>query len=110
MFWEYKGATSIVFYQNKEKLKAELYDFCLNKLGIEMSGAIDLNIDMCHTNDREYPLTKKYSLDTVKYCLGLETETLTLDHYDKEEMTDKEFFHVAYHYQRKNRYWRCSYS
>lgn len=110
VFWEYKGATSIVFYQNKEQLKSELYDFCLTKLGVGMSDAIDLNMDMCHTNDRTYPLTKTYNLDTIKNCLGIEAETITLDHYDKEKMTDKKFFHVAYHYQRKNRYWRCKVS
>lgn len=107
VFWEYKGATSIVFYQNKEKLKSELQSFCSEKLNLDASDAIDLNIDMCHTNDRTYPITKKYNSDTVKHCLELNTDTITLDHYDKEEMTDRQFFHVAYHYQRKNRYWRC---
>ena len=107
VFWEYKGATSIVFYQNKEKLKSELQSFCSKKLNLDASDAIDLNIDMCHTNDRTYPITKKYNSDTVKHCLELNTDTITLDHYDKEEMTDRQFFHVAYHYQRKNRYWRC---
>ena len=110
VFWEYKGATSIVFYQNKDQLKSELYDFCLTKLGIEMSEAVNLNIDMCHTNGRTYPLTKEYSRDTIKHCLNIDSDTITLDHYDKEKMTDKEFFHVAYHYQRKNRYWRCKVS
>jgi len=110
VFWEYKGATSIVFYQNIDKLKSELYDFCLTKLGIGMQDVIDLNIDMCHTNDRTYPLTKTYNIDTVKHTLGLELDTITLDHYDKEKMSDKEFFHLAYHYQRKNRYWRCKVS
>lgn len=107
VFWEYKGATSIVFYQNKDQLKSELELFCLEKLGLEINDVVDLNIDMCHTNDRQYPIIKKYNVDTIKHCLGLEGSTLTLDHYDKEQMTDKEFFHVAYHYQRKNRYWRC---
>ena len=107
VFWEYKGATSIVFYQNKEQLKNELSDFCLNKLQLQVQDAIDLNIDMCHTNDRTYPFVRTYNEDTVKHTLGIEGSTLTLDHYDKKEMTDKEFFHLAYHYQRKNRYWRC---
>ena len=107
VFWEYKGATSIVFYQNKDQLKSELELFCLEKLGLEINDVVDLNIDMCHTNDRQYPITKKYNVDTIKHCLDLEGSTITLDHYDKEQMTDKEFFHVAYHYQRKNRYWRC---
>jgi len=107
VFWEYKGATSIVFYQNKEQLKNELSDFCSNKLQLQVQDAIDLNIDMCHTNDRTYPFVKTYNEDTVKHTLGIEGSTLTLDHYDKKEMTDKEFFHLAYHYQRKNRYWRC---
>jgi len=75
-----------------------------------MQDVIDLNIDMCHTNDRTYPLTKTYNIDTVKHTLGLELDTITLDHYDKEKMSDKEFFHLAYHYQRKNRYWRCKVS
>lgn len=108
VFWEYKGATSIVFYQNIDLLKSELNKFCTDKLELDAADAIELNIDMCHTNDRVYPFTKTYKLDSVKHALGIEEETLTLDHYDKEEMTDKEFFHLAYHYQRKNRYWRCN--
>ena len=109
VFWEYKGATSIIFYQNIDKLKKELNDFCTTKLKVDISDVIDLNIDMCHTNNRAYPITKTYNSDTTKYCLGIDKDTITLDHYDKEKMTDKQFFHVAYHYQRKNRYWRCDY-
>ena len=68
---------------------------------------IDFNLTMCHSNDRKYPLTKTFSKDVIDNTLGIDDTTIVLDHWDKEKYTDKQFYHQAYHYQRKNRYWRC---
>ena len=107
VFWEYKGATSIVFSQNRDQLRSELYDFCLNELGVGLMDVIDLNMDMCYSNKKKYPIEKFYQPDTLEHTLNIYKNNITIDHYDKSKMTDKEFYHKAYHYQRKNRYWRC---
>ena len=107
VFWEYKGATSIVFYKNKEKLALELEKFCKDIYEVDAKDAIKLNHDMCFDFTQTYPQTKYYNTDTTQYCLGTPISEITIDHYDKRELTEKEFFHTAYHYQRKNRYWRC---
>ena len=107
VFWEYKGATSIVFYKNKEKLALELEKFCKDIYEVDAKDAIKLNHDMCFDFTQTYPQTKYYNTDTTQYCLGTPISEITIDHYDKRKLTEKEFFHTAYHYQRKNRYWRC---
>jgi len=72
---------------------------------------IKLNLDMCFDFRISYPLTKKYSKDTLKYSLDIEGNLLHLNHYDSEVKFDEnKFYHTAYHYQRKNRYWRCQFS
>jgi hypothetical protein len=41
----------------------------------------------------------------------LEENLLHLDHYDSMVNFDEQtFYHTAYHYQRKNRYWKCHFS
>lgn len=107
IFWEYKGATSIIFYNDKGKLNSELKNFCIDKLNLSLDDVVNFNLDMCKDNSTEYPLQKEYLLDTVENCTGIKKTKVTLDHYDKDTLTDKEFYHVAYHYQRKNRYWKC---
>ena len=110
IFWEYKGATSIVFSQNRDKLQTELSEFCKDRFGEDLSDVVRLNLDMCRDYTNIYPIEKTYKKDTLQNTLGIESETITLDHWDKEELKPLEFYHRAYHYQRKNRYWRCSYN
>jgi hypothetical protein len=110
IFWEYKGATSIVFSQNRDRLQEELTEFCKHKFKEDLSDVVRFNLDMCRDYTNIYPIQKTYKQDTIQNTLGLlDSETITLDHYDKEELEPLEFYHRAYHYQRKNRYWRCSY-
>ena len=110
IFWEYKGATSIVFSQNRDKLQTELTQFCKDRFDEDLSDVVRLNLDMCRDYTNIYPIKKTYKKDTLQNTLGLlDTETITLDHWDTEELEPLEFYHRAYHYQRKNRYWRCNY-
>lgn len=107
VFWEYKGATSIMFAKNRDKLSKELLQFCIYELGLNIEDVINFNMDMCLEYKQSYPLNKTYKKDTLKHTVGLSKTNVVLDHYDKEELTERKFYHVAYHYQRKNRYWRC---
>lgn len=110
IFWEYKSATSIVFSKNRDSLKNELIEFCKNEFNDDLSDVVEFNLDMCRDYTNIYPIEKSYNQDTLENTLGLSnTETITLDHYDKDELNPLDFYHRAYHYQRKNRYWKCSY-
>jgi len=110
IFWEYKGATSIVFSQNRDKLQTELTEFCKDRFGEDLSDVVRFNLDMCRDYTNIYPIEKTYKKDTLQNTLRIDEKTITLDHWDKEELEPLEFYHRAYHYQRKNRYWRCSYN
>lgn len=111
IFWEYKSATSIVFYQNKEKLIIELNDFISTEYNMNLSDVIKLNSDMCFDYKTSYPIKREYLKDTTKYCLKIEDNLLYFTHYDcDKEFDDKTFYHTSYHYQRKNRYWKCQIS
>jgi hypothetical protein len=111
IFWEYKSATSIVFHQNRETLRQEFLKFINEEFNMDLDDVIQLNMDMCFDYRTSYPMTKKYSKDTLKYCLNLEESLLHLNHYDSMvNFDEKTFYHTSYHYQRKNRYWRCQLS
>lgn len=108
IFWEYKSATSIVFHQNRETLRQEFLKFINDEFNMDLEDVVQLNMDMCFDYRISYPMTKKYSKDALKYCLNLEENLLYLNHYDSGvKFDEKTFYHTSYHYQRKNRYWRC---
>ena len=106
IFWEYKGATSIVFLENKHQLKDELNLFISDMYKKELIDVLNFNIDACKDYKESYPLTKTYKNDTLQHTIGIDASTITFTHWDSEELTEKEFYHRAYHYQRKNRYWK----
>jgi hypothetical protein len=106
IFWEYKGATSIVFSQNRGKLKSELIEFCKEEYNLDLKDVVDFNMDMCRDYNTEYPITKEYNKDTLKYTIDKSNTLVTLTHWDSEQLSPTEFYHRAYHYQRKNRYWK----
>ena len=106
IFWEYKGATSIVFLENKEKLKEELNYFIKDIYDKELTDVLDFNIDVCKDYKETYPITKTYKKDTLKYTVDLDGTDVVLSHWDSENLKPKDFYHRAYHHQRKNRYWK----
>jgi putative methyltransferase len=106
IFWEYKGATSIIFLENKQQLREELNLFIKNIYDKELDDVLDFNMDVCKDYKEKYPLVKKYNKDTLKYTTGIDGNVVTLSHWDSDELSPKEFYHRAYHHQRKNRYWK----
>jgi putative methyltransferase len=108
IFWEYKGATSIVFHQNRKQLRKELLQFTKDVYDLDLKKVVEFNFDMCHDYRREYPWIKKYGEDVVKNCTGLDSDWVKIEHWDDSIKEDLDFYHTAYHYQRKNRYWKCS--
>lgn len=106
IFWEYKGATSIIFSKNRDTLKLELIQFCKDTYDLDLEDVVTFNMDMCRDYEFNYPIAKEYNLDTVKHCTGVDSTKINITHWDDEKLSPLEFYHRAYHYQRKNRYWR----
>ncbi len=55
----------------------------------------------------EYPITVTVLKEVAHDMLGIDTDRVHIDHFDKTKPTD-EWHRKAYHYQRKIGYWRCS--
>ena len=111
VYWEYKSATSVVLHDRRSEFDQELAVFLAETWGIDIPDLIKLNSDMCFNWRNTYPVQKSYDAEVIKNSLNLNASTLTLDHWDKNNTTDdRHFVHKAYHWQRKNRYWRCSIS
>tara|TARA_B100001057_G_scaffold490450_1_gene578759 strand:+ start:3910 stop:5808 length:1899 start_codon:yes stop_codon:yes gene_type:complete len=108
IYWEYKGATSVVFHQNRQKLKYELIDFVYEKYEIDVSDVVEFNIHMCKDPNIKYPYNIKVTKDTSTHCLNTDSTHLQIDHWDKEALDERKFYHVGYHWQRKNHYWKCT--
>ena len=106
IFWEYKGATSIVFLENKQTLAEELKKFVLDTYDKDVTDVLNFNMDVCKDYKENYPKSKKYNRDTLKYTIQKDGESVTFSHWDDEKLSDVDFYHRAYHYQRKNRYWK----
>ena len=108
IYWEYKGATSVIFHQNREKLKYELVDFVSENYEVDVSDVVAFNIHMCKDPNKKYPYNIKVTKDTSTHCLNTESTNLQIDHWDKEHLDERKFYHVGYHWQRKNHYWKCT--
>lgn len=108
IFWEYKGATSIVLHQNREQLKLELCEFIFDAYNIDIDNVVEFGLLMCKDVNQIYPIQYNLNKDIAKYCLKTTPGTVFIDHWDKSEMSERQFYHVAYHWQRKNRYWKCT--
>ena len=108
IYWEYKSASSVVFHQNRDKLKHEIVDFVYNQYKIDVSDVVEFNLHMCKDLNTKYPYNIKITKDTSTHCLDSDSTDLEVDHWDKEELDERRFYHVAYHWQRKNHYWKCT--
>ncbi len=106
--WEYNSATSIVFDQNRQQLYEELKLFVKEEFDIENKLLLDLNHHLCYNNRKTYPYSIDTDADIANCVLGIDSNRIKLDHWDNSPKTEAEFHRIAYHFQRKNAYWRCS--
>jgi len=108
IYWEYKSASSVVLHQNRDKLKHEIVDFVMNEFEVNVSDVVEFNLHMCKDPNTKYPYNIKITKDIGTHCINSDSTNLQIDHWDKEELDEDKFYHVAYHYQRKNHYWKCT--
>jgi len=106
--WEYKSATSIVFDSNRIQLFEELKMFLQEEFDINNKSLLILNHHLCYDNKKTYPYTVDIDHKVVQCVLGKNATQIEFDHWDKTTMSDADFHRKAYHFQRKNAYWRCN--
>ena len=106
--WEYKSATSIILSQNRDKLFEELSTIALDIFGIDNKELLEINSHLCVGYDKHYPIHIDTSYELVNVLFGKTANHIVFDYSDDELTNEIEFYHKAYHYQRKNRYWRAS--
>jgi len=110
IYWEFKSATAVVIHRDRESFARCLGEFLYDVYGISNAELIDIYMDMCVDWNRSYPYQKTYSTDVLEKLFGIEEKTVEIDHWDRECQDDAFFIKKAYHWQRKNRYWKCSIS
>lgn len=107
ILWEYKSASSVVFQQNREKLQRELEAFiseCYSKSLVE---SVAVGLSMCCDHSTVYPSVVMTNGELAHEMFGINCKELLIDHEPREfPKSEKDFFSLAYHYQRKNRFWR----
>ena len=108
IYWEYKSATSVVFDRHRDQLQQELAQFLRECYQLEHTELVQWNHLLCYDFRRSYPITEPVYDPYIKKILGVTDSTITLSHWEKHQLTEQEFHKVAYHYQRKNRYWKCT--
>ena len=115
IYWEYKGASSVILHENSTKLLNELVAFMEQYYpSLPAFWPVFLNCLMCKNNTAQYPLSTKdidpLDEDLAEKMLGIRSNNLIIDHFDRSPMNKKTFYHKAYHWNRKASYWRCTVS
>jgi len=111
IFWEYKSASSVVFQANFAKLQFELEEFVAECFGEEYVRAVEYGLLACCNFSKNYPFEVKLDRGLVKEMFSIDSDRLKIDCQEKQGCkTEKDFYHLAYHYQRKNRFWKNSIS
>jgi radical SAM superfamily enzyme YgiQ (UPF0313 family) len=107
-YWEYKSATCVNFHLKRNELNAELAKFIKYQYNVDNTDLIELNADMCFDWRKEYPINKQLPEELTSLCFGTDIKNFDIYHDDVSLTNDTDFIKKVYHYQRKNRYWKCS--
>ena len=112
LFWELKSATSIIFYKNKKTIFNILKTFLIDQFNIDVNIADELcrlNQELHYDHTKTYPYVLKFDPIILKDCLNIDAERITISHWDSDKKYNSLFDAVQalFHFQRKNRYWKC---
>jgi len=97
----------VVFDRNRDQLFTELAEFLSECYQIDDPELLKWNQLLCYDFRKSYPVTTSVTDQYIKEVLGVGDDQVVVTHWEKETLTEQEFHKVAYHYQRKNRYWKC---
>jgi putative methyltransferase len=108
-YWEYKSATCINFHKSRNTLYDEIKRFLKSVYNLDNKALTDLNMLMCVDWKTQYPIIYHCEdANILKVLFGIEAETVEVSHRDTSVSCEDDFVKIAYHYQRKNQYWKCS--
>lgn len=111
IYWEYKGASSIVIHDNHELFINEMIQFMtVTYPKIDAYHAVMMNMLACRVKDKVYPHTVKVNKQICKDMFDLDTDTIVIDHSDKSKPDPYLWYNKAYHWDRKSKYWACTIS
>lgn len=106
VLWEYKSSTCVRLHYNRARWQQCLHNFLISK-GVDRPDLEKLNHARCVDWREQYPLSVDLTTETAK-DLGFDSNTLVLTHNDVYNIhSDELFVNKAYHWRRKNCYWRC---
>jgi len=108
IFWEYKSATSVNFHRNRQQLLEEMKQIVDNFAEVP-DKVYEINSRICADWRETYPFTIEIEPDLCQTLFEVDADNIEISHLDCNTIqSESEFVRVAYHFQRKNRYWRCS--
>jgi putative methyltransferase len=108
IFWEYKSATSVKFHRDRAKLLSEMKEIVSNFSDVP-DKVYEINSRICADWREIYPFTLNVDPELCEILFDTASDKIEISHLDCNNIdNESDFIRVAYHYQRKNRYWRCS--
>lgn len=111
IYWEYKGASSIVIHDNQELFINEMIQFMTETYPeIDAYNAVMMNMLACRIKDKSYPQTYRVDRNICRDMFDLDTDSIVVDHTDKSQSDPYLWYNKAYHWNRKSKYWACSVS
>ena len=106
--WEYKSATCVIFHYCRDQVWSELTDWLWECYGIANADLIKINKLLCADWRVHTPIDLEVDPKTSEMAVGIYSERIQFDHWDRSIDNNDEFVLRAYHYQRKSRYWKRS--
>lgn len=108
VYWEYKSATCVKFHHRRREVFAFIERFVKEKYNVDRRDLFILNSAMCADWKAQYPIELNLDPAVAQCCLNLTADKVKISHWDRGIVSDTEFVKVAYHYQRRSRYWICN--
>jgi len=109
VLWEYKSSTSVLLHQQREQWQDSLLEFLQTHYPHSARrDLVEFNAVMCVDWRQTYPRHIRLSRDLALFFTGHDQEHFVVHHADIANINTEELFlHKAYHWRRKQRYWRC---
>jgi len=109
IYWEYKGASSIVLHNQIDLLEEELVQFLKDEYPtLDAESIVALNLAMCRDINTSYPYVMDVDNKVAQDMLGINSNRILINHFDKKQPDPILWYNKAYHWDRKSKYWQCA--